>query len=177
MTNAVFTAIQLFHMGTNLLPKTIIKQIDKYRKHCLWRGSNINAKTPPKYAGSIVCLPKTEGGLGVINLKTHNETLLLKNLHKFFNKVDAPWVNVVWEKHYQNGKLPSYIKKGSFWWRDNLKLLDNYKGMASVSLQDGTSCYFWTDLWGRQGNSHSYPELFSFVKNKLLNPLARYLEP
>ena len=75
MTNAVFTAIQLFHMGTNLLPKTIIKQIDKYRKHCLWRGSNINAKTPPKAAWSIVCLPKTEGGLGVIgNFVTQEST-------------------------------------------------------------------------------------------------------
>lgn len=38
----------------------------------------------------MVCLPKKKGGLGIINLKTQNETLLLKNLHKFFNKVDTP---------------------------------------------------------------------------------------
>ena len=43
-------------------------------------------------------------------------------------------------------------KKGSFWWRGNLKLLDSYKGMASVSLQDGATYYFWTDLWGGQVN-------------------------
>jgi hypothetical protein len=38
----------------------------------------------------MVCLPKDEGGLGVINLKTQNEALLLKNLQKFFNKTDTP---------------------------------------------------------------------------------------
>jgi hypothetical protein len=33
-----------------MLPKTIIEQIDKYRKHCLWRGFDINAKSPSKAA-------------------------------------------------------------------------------------------------------------------------------
>ena len=92
MTNAVFTSLPMFHLGTYLLPKTVIDQIDKYRKHCLWRGSNIG---PPKAAWKMVCLPKEEGGLGVLNLKTQNEAMLLKNLHKFFNKVDTPWVQLI----------------------------------------------------------------------------------
>ena len=78
----------------------------------------------------MVCLPKDEDGLGVINLKIHNQALLPKNLHKFFNKVDTHWVHLVWEEHYRNGRLPNHIKKGSFWWRDNLKLLDTYKRIA-----------------------------------------------
>ena len=62
----------------------------------------------------MVCLPKEEGGLGVLNLKTENEALLLKNLHKFYNKVENSWVRLIWEKkHYGNGKLPtSHVKKG-----------------------------------------------------------------
>lgn len=76
-------------MVTYILPKTVIEQIGKYKKHCLCRDSNINAKGPPKAAWHMVCLPK-EGGLGVINLKTQNEALLLKNLHKFFNRADTP---------------------------------------------------------------------------------------
>jgi len=43
----------------------------------------------------MVCLPKEEGGLGVLNLKTQNEAMLLKNLHKFFNKVDTPWMQLI----------------------------------------------------------------------------------
>jgi len=51
------------------------------------------------------------------------------------------------EKHYQNCKLHSHTKKESFWYRDILKVLDAYKGMAAVNIQDGSTCYFWTDLW------------------------------
>jgi len=65
-------------MCTFKLHKTVIKQIDKFRKHCLWRGADIDAKSPPKAAWHMVCLPKSEGGLGVINLNTQNEALLLK---------------------------------------------------------------------------------------------------
>jgi hypothetical protein len=111
MTNAVLTALPMYHMCIFLLPQIVIDQIDKCRKHCLWRGSDINARSSPKAAWSMVCLPKEEGGLGVLNLKTQNEALLLKNLHKFYNKVDTPWVHLVWDKHYHNGKLPSHIKK------------------------------------------------------------------
>lgn len=59
----------------------------------------------------MVCTPKEEGGLGVINLEKQNEALVLKNLDKFFNKKDIPWVSLVWEKHYSNGKLPNLNKE------------------------------------------------------------------
>jgi hypothetical protein len=55
MTNAVISALPTFTMCTYLLPKTVIKQIDKYRKHCLWRGSDLNSKKPPKAAWKLVC--------------------------------------------------------------------------------------------------------------------------
>ena len=47
LTNAILTALPTFAMCTFLLPKTVVKQIDKYRKHCLWRGSDIHSKKPP----------------------------------------------------------------------------------------------------------------------------------
>jgi len=68
MTNAVFSSLPTFFMCTLALPKTVITQIDKYRKHCLWRGSDINAKTPPKVAWKF-CKPKIEGGLGIIDIE------------------------------------------------------------------------------------------------------------
>ena len=95
VTNAIFTALPMYFMCTFSLHKTVIKQIDKFRKHCLWRGTDINAKSPPKAAWELVCLPKAEGGLGVLNLRTQNEALLLKFLHKFFNREDIPWVHLV----------------------------------------------------------------------------------
>jgi len=56
----------------------------------------------------MVCFPnKNEGGFRVLNLLVQNDSLLLKNLHKFYNKLDIPWVHLLWEKLYSNGRLPT----------------------------------------------------------------------
>lgn len=49
----------------------------------------------------------------------------------------------IWECYYSNGNLPSERKKGSFWWRDTLKLLDSFKVMSVANLLDGASCLLW----------------------------------
>jgi hypothetical protein len=169
MTNAVLSALPTFHLCTFKMHKIVIHQIDKYRKHCLWRGADINAKTPPKVAWDLVCLPKSEGGLGVLQLEIHNEALLLKNLHKFFNKADIPWVHLIWEKHYRNGRLPNHTLKGSFWWRDILRLLGKFKSCASVLIQYGNTCSLWHDPWCDPVPSQAFPHLFSFTRLEFIS--------
>jgi len=85
-------------------------------------------------------------------------------MHKFFNKADIPWVKLIWEKYYPNGRLPSIHKKGSFWWKNILKLLDKYKGIANVTAKDGTTCLLWEDCWTGQPLKLAFLELFSFAK-------------
>jgi hypothetical protein len=38
--------------------------------------------------------PKDQGGLGIIDLRAHNTTVLLKFLHKFNNRAQVPWVQL-----------------------------------------------------------------------------------
>jgi hypothetical protein len=118
MVNAVFSSLPTYYMCTLKLPKTVIKHIDKFRRHCLWRGADITAKKPPQVKQSA---NQKLRGLGVINLELQNKALLMKNLHKFYNKADTPWVNIIWANHYSNS-LPSDKLVGSFWWRDILKV-------------------------------------------------------
>jgi hypothetical protein len=62
MVNAVFSSLPTYYMCTLKLPKNVIKQIDKLRRHCLWRGADINAKKPPLVDWKSVCKPKNQGG-------------------------------------------------------------------------------------------------------------------
>jgi hypothetical protein len=48
LTKCCIDSLNHLCMCSFRLPKIEVKQIDKYRKHCLWRGSNINSKKPPK---------------------------------------------------------------------------------------------------------------------------------
>lgn len=111
----------------------------------------------------MVCAPRCNGGLGVIDIEKQNKALILKNCHKCFNREDLPWANLIWKKHYRNGKLPNHTKKGSFWWGDILKLLNDFKSLANPQIKNGQSILFWHDNWDRQPLSVSAPELHSFA--------------
>jgi hypothetical protein len=66
----------------------------------------------------------------------------------------------------QKWKVASATKKGSFWWRDLLKLVDVYKGMASSRPLSGSSVHLWEDMWDDILPKLNFPELFSFARNK-----------
>jgi hypothetical protein len=90
----------------------------------------------------------------------------MKNLYKFFNKRNIPWVNIIWSSHYRNGGIPFSRKVGSFWWRDVLKTMITYKGFFRVVVEDGQSTQLWFDQWDNIIPAIAYPEFFSFVTNK-----------
>jgi hypothetical protein len=93
----------------------ITDQIIKYMRHCLWRKKNqdVQARGSALISWDKVCRPKVQGGLGVLHLQTQNKALLLKNLHKFYNREDIPWVNLIWSntmrmvKFLESFKVPS----------------------------------------------------------------------
>jgi hypothetical protein len=87
---------------------------------------------------------------------------LLKKLHKFFNKADCPWVDLIWNNYYQNGALPDGRPRGSFWWRAVLKNLTTFKGIAMVRVENGSTVFVWHDLWANKVRSYESTELFSF---------------
>jgi hypothetical protein len=92
---SMLSSLPTFYMCSIKMPVDILNQIDKYRRHCLWRGSDLNARKPPLVARKLVTRPKRKGGLGVIRLRVHNDALLMKYLHKFYSKDDLPSVQLV----------------------------------------------------------------------------------
>ena len=109
--------------------------------------------------------PKEKGGLSVINLWLQNDALLLKQLNKFYNKEDIPWVQLIWSKYY-DAKVPHAAREmGSFWWKDVLRLSVIFRRIAKCELGDGSSACFWEDLWSESVLSQDYPRLVSFATN------------
>ena len=118
----------------------------------------------------MVLKPKVKGGLGVQNLILQNDALLLKQLTKFYNKKDIPWVQQVWFKYYPNGKVPHATRETcSFWWKDLLRLSVLFRGIARCHIGDGSTVLFWDDLWGTQVLSVKLPNLYSFVRDQRIS--------
>ena len=81
---------------------------------------------------------KNKGELGVKNLKLQNIGLLLKHLDKFYNKAAVPWVYLIWSSYYQ-AKVPHLAApRGSFWWKDILKLQSVFRELSIVLSVLGT---------------------------------------
>jgi hypothetical protein len=100
----------------------------------------------------------------VINLRLQNDALLLKQLHKFYNHQNIPWVQLIWTKYY-NSKVPHSAREvGSFWWKDILRL-NIYGSRAKCSVGDGFTVLFWGDPWSNDILALKFLRLHSFVTN------------
>jgi hypothetical protein len=114
----------------------------------------------------MVCKTKKKGGLGILNLKIKNEGLLLKYLHKFYNKEDTPWVHLLWNTYY-TGKVPHTMAPcGSFWWRAVFYLSHIFRGITVSHVNDGHSTLFWRHKWLSNITSEEFLRAFSYTKNE-----------
>jgi hypothetical protein len=167
LVNSVLSTSPTYTMCYVSIPLTVHEYFDRIRRHCMWKKSDFNSRSKPMIAWKKCTKPKRKGGLGIINLRAQNQALLLKHLDKFYNKKDIPWVKIIWNSYYSNGEVPHASKdKGSFWWRDVQKLVDQFRGIATCTVGDGTSVLFWSDVWNGNLLQQKFPRLFSFAKNK-----------
>ncbi|XP_073363314.1 uncharacterized protein [Aegilops tauschii subsp. strangulata] len=168
LLTSVPTSLPIYFLCSLNIPAGIVKQLDRIFRQCLWRG-NSDAPKQSLAAWELVCRPRDKGGLSIINLNIQNKGLLIKHLHKFYNKVDVPWVTLIWNIYYDHGVPQATAHAGSFWWRDVLKLHEAYTAIASAHINMGDSALFWTDSWHIGGSARPLcwrlPRLFSFVNN------------
>lgn len=81
LINSVLSSIPVYYMSCFKLPIWVIEEIDKTRRNFLWHG--VSAQKKINLANwDLVCTPKQLGGLGVMDLKVFNNTLLIKWLWK-----------------------------------------------------------------------------------------------
>jgi hypothetical protein len=104
--------------------------------------------------------------------------LLFKFLDKFYKNREIPWVKLIWHAYYMDKVPHSEQLCGYFWWKDVLKLVDNFRGVAEISLGSGKSFLFLSDNW-KVNDDHRpikdrFPRLFSFVLNENMSAAMVY---
>jgi hypothetical protein len=60
--------------------------LNRIIRHCLWSDRKSDSKGKSLAAWDMICKPREKGGLGILDFKKQNEALLMKHLHKFYNK-------------------------------------------------------------------------------------------
>jgi hypothetical protein len=166
---SAISSLPLHMLCTVRIPPGILKKFNRIIRQCLWRD-NVDTPKQSLAAWDMVCKPKMKGGLGIVDFQKKNEALLLKFLHKFYNKeMDVPWVKLIWGSYYEHDVPHAAKVCGSYWWRDLIRLMDQYRSFATPHVGTGETVLFWSDEWEVDGSttplSQRFAHLFSFAKD------------
>lgn len=103
-------------------------------------------------------------------MRFQNQALIMKNLFKFYNRKDVPWVDLVWKAHYPNCTLPlapvGYLDH--FGGKTVCSLLINSRKLLLAMHTLVILFCFWGDKWSHELFHDKFPQLHSFAKNSSL---------
>ena len=162
LINAVLDALPTYAMAALLLPPAVIRALDGLRRSFLWNIAERASGAQCLVAWCQVCRAKAEGGLGVRDLVTQNECLLLKMIHRLHASPRSRWASWVWagaagHSLLSRGELALGEHRASI-----VKLLPLYRSLTRVDVGDGRCCSFWWDCWLPCGAiASAFPALLS----------------
>ncbi|KAJ0960949.1 hypothetical protein J5N97_001161 [Dioscorea zingiberensis] len=143
LANSTLMFIPLFGLSTYVIPNSIIDCITKLVRQFIW--SNTGSGNGVHLIGwSTVTSPKTEGGLGVKDLRLMKRALLSKHVLELLNKSDKTWTQLMIAKYgtfdmWQNCNQP----KVSWTYRGLLNTAKEIKSnVAQVNITPNNSIWY-----------------------------------
>jgi hypothetical protein len=156
----------MFMMSFFEIPKGVVKNLDHYRYRFFWQGSS--QKHEYRLAKwDILCRPKDQGGLGILDLQLQNKCLLAKWLVNLLN-TDGMWQTMLQNKYLRSKSLTQVEAKpyDSHFWRGLMHIKDEVLSLGSFDIKDGTMVRFWDDTWMRDKPlKNQYPNLYNIARD------------
>jgi hypothetical protein len=148
-------------------PEGVINKMDIYRKRLLWQGGNTSRKFHLAN-WNIVCLPKDQGGLGVIDLRCMNFSLLAKWIWRL-ESTEGLWQQIVRRKYIKGNPLILVDKKqeDSYFWKGLMNVKDTFYKFCRKKFGNGNRTSFWHDVWiGDQPFCVRFKRLWDISENR-----------
>ncbi|XP_019251156.1 PREDICTED: uncharacterized protein LOC109230079 [Nicotiana attenuata] len=102
LAKSVLFGMQAYRAQLFPIPSKVLKTIDAYYRSYVWSGSNTITKKAP-VAWDRVCMPKSMGGIGIINIKLWNQASQIKTCWDVVHKQDKMWIRWI-HAYYIKGK-------------------------------------------------------------------------
>ncbi|KAJ1697330.1 hypothetical protein LUZ63_005842 [Rhynchospora breviuscula] len=184
LASSVLSTIPVYFMSVFKLPAWVIRAIDRIRRDFIWGSSSNNRRAMHLLSWDRVCLPKTLGGFGLLDLKLQNTALLLRWWWRLYHAPNSLWTvfaSVLFSKRDRSIPPISWNSKGSFFWRDLLSIRLYFQLSTSKVIGSGLNSSFWYDNWGGHclclyANSAQHPPR-RFISLKQALPLWHSLIP
>jgi hypothetical protein len=166
LINSILSSLAIFMLSFYEVPKEVLHKLDFYRSRFFWQGDEHKKYRLAKWG--VICRPKDQGGLGVLNLELQNKCLLSKWIFSLINS-DGAWQQLIRNKYLGSKTITQVTKKpgDSQFWSGLMNAKDDFLSMGSFNLQDGKVIRFWEDIWlGATALKVQYPNLYNIVRRK-----------
>ncbi|CAN6182020.1 unnamed protein product [Urochloa humidicola] len=167
LINSVLSSLPMFMLSIFEIPRGVLKKLDYYRSRFFWQSEE-HKKKYRLTKWSVICTPKDQGGLGVLNLNVQNKCLLSKWLCKLING-DGVWHNLLRRKYLRDRTITQvqHMPGDSQFWTGLMKVRDEFLNLGKFSLGDGSQIRFWEDTWITSlPLKVLYPSLYSIVRKR-----------
>ena len=172
LLNSVLNVIPIFYLSFLKLPVQVWKRLVRIQREFLWGGVE-GSKKISWVKWESVCRHKSNGGLGIKDIRIMNVSLLVKWRWRLLNGNIALWKEVL-EARY-GAIVGGLLEEGfsgrpsfaSEWWKDIVKLGDfggpNWFNLGMErKVGNGLTSSFWNNVWrGDKCFRVKYPRLFS----------------
>ncbi|KAL2230743.1 UNVERIFIED_CONTAM: Transposon TX1 uncharacterized protein [Sesamum indicum] len=166
---SVLSAWSIYWASAFILPKAIIKEVEKRLRRFLWKGTSMTGYA--KVAWKDVCKPVGEGGQGIKDIDALNRALMTKKLCDIIRcDRTSIWVEWLQRGRLQNNSIWTVDEKGGSWgWRKLLRLRSLIQPMVECRIGDGRNHYLWKDPWHHLG-----PLIYRFPRGPSLLGLDEF---
>jgi hypothetical protein len=151
LLKSVLQALPTYLFTALAAPKKVIRAIKALQRNFLWSGHQPNKKWALVNWDKL-CMPKTQGGLGLRDPGKLNQVMGAKIWWRWLKNPTAAWAQL-WRRKYaplsaedQLIRHNEHIQGSNIWntaWQ-NRTLVQNH---AFWELRDGRSARFWQDSW------------------------------
>jgi hypothetical protein len=164
LVNACLSSLPLHAMGVCMLGDGIHDVLRKHRARFFWEANGPKKKYH-WVRWDAVCMPKSMGGLGIMDTKLMNVCLMAKWVWKIMSGAQGLWVDIIRGK-YLNGRdiwVDSHPRGSQFW--NTLQKIKRVLCLgAKHHVVSGTSTRFWHDWWlGPRPFRERFPGLFAIT--------------
>ncbi|KAL2235616.1 UNVERIFIED_CONTAM: Transposon TX1 uncharacterized protein [Sesamum indicum] len=148
---SVLSTLNIYWASAFILPKAIIKEVEKRLRRFLWKGTSMTGYA--KVAWKDVCKPVGEGGQGIKDIDALNRALMTKKLCDIIRcDRTSIWVEWLQRGRLQNNSIWIVDEKGGSWgWRKLLRLCSLIQPMVECRIGDWRTFYLWKDPWHHLG--------------------------
>jgi hypothetical protein len=169
LVKACLASIPIYLLSFFKFPKWALNLINTQMANCLWNDTKDKRKLHLAN-WHIVCMPKSQGGLGIPYLRDVNICLLASWLKRYINGDGKLWKELVDSKY--NTKNPNIFAcidtNSSKFWKGFIWALNAVRLGYRWKVGDGKQIRFWEDTWfGTSPLSVQFWDMYCICNEKM----------